>query len=57
MPHNFIRNDEEIDRVLQWAIDGNAKGTRYAGMSYESGLIDMLDWLTGITDVAPDQDE
>lgn len=53
--HNFIRTNEEIDRVLNWAHEGRAQGGRYSGMSYEDGMIDMLDWLTGIAEEAPDE--
>lgn len=50
----IVRTDQEIARVENWAFAGLDEGTRYAGMSYEQGLIDMLEWLRGDNDVAPD---
>lgn len=51
------RNDEEIARVENWAVEALDDGTRYPGMSYEQGIVDMLEWLRGDSDHAPDDDE
>ncbi|MBD5416983.1 MAG: hypothetical protein HDR50_04850 [Desulfovibrio sp.] len=53
---NIVRSEGEIARVWNWASQGIDGGTRYPGMSYEQGLMDMLDWLTGDSDHAPDED-
>ena len=56
---NVVRTDAEIDRVEAFAYAGMEEGSRYPSMSYEQGLLDMLDWLRGrlqqscITDAAP----
>jgi hypothetical protein len=52
----IVRGQDEIDRVLNWAVDGLHAGTRYAGMSYEQGILDMHDWLVGDSDQPPDED-
>ncbi len=53
---NVVRTEQEIARVENWAIAGLDEGTHYAGMTYEQGLIDMLGWLRGDTDLAPDEE-
>lgn len=50
------RNKDEIERVSEWARQGVDEGTRYAGMSYEEGVLDALNWVTGEDDHAPDED-
>ena len=50
------RSEEEINRVLTWAADGKYDGTHYAGMSYEEGILNALDWLFGNTDDPPDEE-
>ncbi len=54
--YQIKRSGDEIDRVMNWAHEGQNSGTRYAGMSYEEGITAMLDWLTGISDEAPDDE-
>lgn len=53
---DVVRTEQEIARVENWAFAGLDEGTRYAGMTYEQGLIDMLEWLRGDTDYAPDEE-
>ncbi len=50
---NCVRNDEEIARVENWAVEGVDEGTRYPGMSYEQGVVDTLAWLRGDSEDAP----
>lgn len=57
MDNEIIRSDAEISRVVGWAFEGRAKGSHYVGMSYENGIMDMLDWLTGVSEDAPDEGE
>lgn len=52
----IVRTDQEIARVENWAFAGQDEGTRYEGVTYEQGLIDMLEWLRGDTDHAPDEE-
>jgi hypothetical protein len=42
----IVRTDEEIQKVLDWARDGQERGSHYRGMKYEEGIRDMFDWLT-----------
>lgn len=53
---DIVRTEQEIARVENWAFAGLDEGTRYVGMTYEQGLIDMLEWLRGDTDHAPDEE-
>lgn len=50
------RSMEEISRVTDWALEGVDCGTRHPGMSYEQGVLDALNWMTGMDEHAPDQD-
>lgn len=52
---NCVRNDEEIARVENWAVEGVDVGGRYPGISYEQGVMDTIQWLRGDTDNAPDE--
>ncbi len=54
---NIARSDDEIARVENWAVEGVDEGTRYPGMSYEQGIVDVLQWLSGDSDHAPDEEE
>ncbi len=57
MAERIVRTDEEVNRVLNWAAEGEDNGTHFKGMSYEQGIKAMYDWLIGMIDEAPDQDE
>lgn len=51
------RSQDEITRVCDWAQESVDGGTsRYCGMSYEQGVLDALNWVTGLEDHAPDED-
>jgi hypothetical protein len=52
----IVRTEEEFNRVWNWADDGHNMGTRYPGMSYEQGIIDVMNWLCGDDNHAPDED-
>ena len=51
-----VRTDDEIWRVEKWAKEGADAGGRCYGMSYELGILDLLEWLRGDSNQAPDQD-
>ena len=53
--YKIVRSDEEINRVLNWAGEGLDQGAHFPGMSYENGILNMLDWLNGDSDEAPDE--
>lgn len=52
----IVRTPEEIDRVYQWAQEGAAEGGRYSGQNFEEGIIELIDWLYGNSNHAPDED-
>ena len=52
--YHIARDSDEVERVLNWAQEGVASGTRYRGMSYEEGIQDVLMWLFGDWPDAPD---
>jgi hypothetical protein len=52
-----VRSREQIEELENWAVEGQGKGTRYPGMSYEDGIVDTLNWLTGVTDTGPHEEE
>lgn len=51
----IVRTETEIARVENWAVEGIDEGTRYSGMGYEQGIADVLAWLRGDSDTAPDE--
>ncbi len=53
---DIVRSEQEIARVENWAFAALDEGTHFAGMTYEQGLIDMLEWLRGDTNNAPDEE-
>jgi hypothetical protein len=48
--------EEAIERVLEKAQHGIENGTAFAGMSYEQGIQDAIDWITGNDDAEPLED-
>lgn len=56
MSYLIVRSEKEIDRVLNWAAEGEDEGTHFRGMSYENGIRYMWNWLIGESDEAPDED-
>jgi len=48
------RTQKEIDEVMNWASEGIDEGSKFHGMSYEEGIRDAIDWITGFTDDRPD---
>jgi hypothetical protein len=51
----IVRSEEEIKRVEGWAEEATDNGTRYPDRSYEDGIGDLLGWLRGDMNVAPDR--
>lgn len=47
------REDAEINRVLDKAMQAFDEGTNYPGMSYEQGIMDAIQWIVGETDDEP----
>ena len=52
--YTIARSGDEVLRVLAWATEGIAHGTRYRGLSYEDGVNDTIMWLIGDSNDAPD---
>lgn len=53
MENKIVRTEEEINKVLDKAIEGINEGSEYPGMSYEEGIQVMYDWLVGNIDENP----
>jgi len=47
-------NSKEVGDVLDEASDLRNEGeTKYAGLSYEDGVVSAIEWLRGFTDSNP----
>ena len=51
-----VRTETEIARVENWAVEGIDENTHYPGMSYEQGIVDVLAWLRGDNETAPEEE-
>lgn len=50
----IIPTDEQIDEVVdKCCTQIQQGGSKYPGMSYEQGLRDAIDWLTGDSEDIP----
>lgn len=47
------REDAEINRVLDKAMQAVEEGTNYPAMSYEQGIMDAIQWIVGEVDDDP----
>ena len=54
MYQEVVRSDDEIDDLLDKCYDG---GTHYRGMTYEDGIRAAIEWLTGLTDDNPIEED
>lgn len=54
--YEIERSEEEINDVLNKAMEGVDKGSKWPGMSYEQGVLAALDWLFGTVDFNPMED-
>jgi hypothetical protein len=53
MMYKIERTEEQINEVLNWAIEGVDTGTRYSGASYEQGVQAAIEWILGWMDDSP----
>lgn len=53
--YEIARSDEEIDDLLNAASED--EGPRWPGMTFEQGLRQGIDWVTGESDENPLSDE
>ena len=49
-----IKSDD-MNRLEDWCLDAEDKGSHYPGMTYEQGIRDVLDWLSGNGDNPSDE--
>ena len=55
---SIIRSKEEIDEQLSSIYQCIDKGaSHYQGMTYEEGALAMYDWLIGVVDDLPIEEE
>ena len=45
--------EKQLEELIDKAIRGRDYGTHYHGMSYEQGIMDTIDFLTGVIDECP----
>ncbi len=45
--------DDTMTDLMDWCMDADNEGSHYTGMTYEQGIRDTLDWLSGETDEPP----
>lgn len=57
MSYQVVRSDDEIAEQLNRALDGQDGGSKFPGMSFENGVQETIDWLTGQSDDPPLPDE
>lgn len=51
----IVRSEKDINRVLDWAAEGENEGSHFPGNSYEEGIRAMYEWLVGLENMAPDE--
>lgn len=49
----FERTMQEVETLLDEAIERASQQTKYPGMTYEEGVLATLDWLFGRNDDSP----
>lgn len=50
----IVRSEAQIARVEEWAGRNLGDKARYEHPCYEQGIIDLLEWLRGESNYAPD---
>lgn len=50
----IVRDEEQIERVRDWAQDAVCEDRTDYDLTYEQGVYDMAMWLLGQMDEAPD---
>ena len=55
MSYDIEVSDEEIEEVRAWILESLDSGqSHHPEKTYEEGLDDMIEWLTGGSDQRPD---
>ncbi len=49
----IVRDSSDIEEIIQLAEDSLEKGSEFAGMSYEEGILALYNWLVGHQDEPP----
>ncbi len=52
----IVKTDEEIAKLYDEATLALEDGSKYPGMTYEEGIIDAIDWITGELEGNPLED-
>jgi len=53
----IVRDEKEVFELIDKISEvQEEKGSNFPGMSYEDGIKEVLDWLTGNTDSNPIED-
>jgi hypothetical protein len=55
MDYKVKRSNSEIERVRNFANEGEMNGSKFPGMNYEAGVNATLRWLFGEAEDAPDE--
>lgn len=53
MLYRVQRLPQEIDEQLNRAVEAEATGTKYPGMSFEDGVKEGIEWVLGLTEDLP----
>jgi hypothetical protein len=56
MTYTIGQSDADIDEVMNKAAEGMDNGTRWPGMTYEQGVHQAINWVTGQSDENPMED-
>ena len=52
----IVKTDEEITKLYDEASRALEQYSKYPGMTYEEGLMDAIDWITGELEGDPLED-
>lgn len=51
-----MKKEQQIEELLNDAVEQNDNGSKYPGMSYEDGIIAALSWILGHSKFHPFKD-
>lgn len=52
-----VRDEKAIENQIDLAAKAKDEGGKYFGMSYEEGVQAALEWVTGVTDELPMEED
>lgn len=53
MEYRIVRSKQEIEEVMDRCFKAESEGSAYPGMTYEQGIMAVIDWLTDPTQDPP----